>query len=221
MTDASLAYCVPPLLKLDRTSTASGYSTSTFRSTGHFEPRSVDQLRHGQSRRQAQHAPSRLPSSLFLSTSSSLSLSEGAWRFYPRCRGWAAAAARLPPLRLSQPTAAEPASVYRSFCYRLYVALTQWALHVTSTRPFLLPLSQPTAAELLPLHWQFLLPAIRHAQWALHVASTRSYRHSACDGPSYAVVHHYYATLGCCETRAALVLLVTARAVQRAGWGLA
>jgi len=73
----------------------------------------------------------------------------------------------------------------------------QWALHVTSTRSFLLPLSQPTVAELLLP--QFLLPAIRRAQWALHVTSTSSSRRP------HAFVHPYYATLGCRETRAALV----------------
>ena len=61
----------------------------------------------------------------------------------------------------------------------------------------LLPLSQPTVAELLQP--QFLLPAIRRAQWALHVTSTSSSRRP------HALVHPYYATLGCRETRAVLV----------------
>jgi hypothetical protein len=95
---------------------------------------------------------------------------------------------------LSQPTVAE--LLLPQFLLPA-IRRAQWALHVTSTRSFLLPLSQPTVAELLLP--QFLLPAIRRAQWALHVTSTSSSRRP------HAFVHPYYATLGCRETRAALV----------------
>jgi hypothetical protein len=97
-------------------------------------------------------------------------------------------------LPLSQPTVAE--LLLPQFLLPA-IRRAQWALHVTSTRSFLLPLSQPTVAELLLP--QFLLPAIRRAQWALHVTSTSSSRRP------HAFVHPYYATLGCRETRAALV----------------
>ena len=208
--DASRTYCVPPLLTSDRTSTASGYSTSRATSSR------ARWIRHAT----AKHRDSTLASPVAFFY---FQLTQGAWRFHPRC------GARLPPL--SQPTAAElllpqfslPAirraqwalhiTSARSFLLPLSqptaaelllpqfllpaIRRAQWALHVASTRCFLLPLSQPTAAELLLP--QFLLPAKRRAQWALHVTSTRSSR------PSYAVVHPYYATLGCRETRAALV----------------
>ena len=148
--NASLAYCVPPLL--DRTSTASGYSTSTARATS-SRARWI-------SHATAKHSTLASPVAFFY--------------FQPT-------AAELPQPQLLLPA----------------IRRARWALHVASTRCFLLPLSQPTAAELLQP--QLLLPAIRRARWALHVASTRSSR------PSYAVVHPYYATLGCRETRAALV----------------
>jgi hypothetical protein len=206
--NASLAYCVPPLLTIDRTSTASGYSTA----------RATSSRARWISHATAKHSTLASPVAFFY-----FQLTQGASRFHPRN------GARLPPL--SQPTDAE------LFLPQLLLPATrraQWALHITSTRSFLLPLSQPTAAELLQtqlllpairrarwalhvastrcfllplsqptaaelLQTQLVLPAIRRARWALHVASTRSSR------PSYAVVHPYYATLGCRETRAALV----------------
>jgi hypothetical protein len=160
--NASLAFCVPPLLTIDRTSTASGYSTA----------RATSSRARWISHATAKHSTLASPVAFFY--------------FQPTAA------------ELLQPQLLLPA-----------IRRARWALHVASTRCFLLPLSQPTAAELLQP--QLLLPAIRRARWALHVASTRSSR------PSYAVVHPYYATLGCRETRAALV----DRAVQRAGWGLA
>jgi len=169
--NASLAFCVPPLLTIDRTSTASGYSTA----------RATSSRARWISHATAKHSTLASPVAFFY-----FQLTQGAWRFHPRN------GARLPPL--SQPTDAE------LFLPQLLLPATrraQWALHITSTRSFLLPLSQPTAAELLQT--QLVLPAIRRARWALHVASTRSSR------PSYAVVHPYYATLGCRETRAVLV----------------
>ena len=167
--DAFLAYCVPPLIA--RTSTASGYSTA----------RATSSRARWISHATAKHSTLASPVAFFY-----FQLTQGAWRFHPRC------GARLPPL--SQPTAAE--LLLPQFLLPA-IHRAHWALHITSTRSFLLPLSQPTAAELLQP--QLLLPAIRRARWALHVASTRSSR------PSYAVVHPYYATLGCRETRAALV----------------
>ena len=146
--DASLAYCVPPLIA--RTSTASGYSTA----------RATSSRARWISHATAKHSTLASPVAFFY--------------FQPTAA------------ELLQPQLLLPA-----------IRRARWALHVASTRCFLLPLSQPTAAELLQP--QLLLPAIRRARWALHVASTRSSR------PSYAVVHPYYATLGCRETRAALV----------------
>ncbi len=86
---------------------------------------------------------------------------QGAWRFHPRC-----GASLLP---LLQPTVAE--LLLPQFLLPA-IRRAQWALHVTSTRSFLLPLSQPTQAVaelLLLLLPQFLLhvPAIRRAQAAL------------------------------------------------------
>ena len=129
--DASLAYCVLPLL-FDRTSAASGYSTS----------RATSSRARWNSYATAKHSTPVPAAAFFYFT-------QGAWRFHPRCGA------------------------------------------------SLLPLSQPTVAELLQP--QFLLPAIRRAQWALHVTSTSSSRRP------HALVHPYYATLGCRETRAALV----------------
>ena len=176
--DASRTYCVPPLLTSDRTSTASGYSTS----------RATSSRARWISHATAKHSTLASPVAFFY-----LQLTQGAWRFHPR------SGARLPPL--SQ----RPGPVHKLTDAELFLPQrllpatrrAQWALHITSTRSFLLPLSQPTAAELLQT--QLVLPAIRRARWALHVASTRSSR------PSYAVVHPYYATLGCRETRAAVV----------------
>ena len=164
--DASLAYRVLPL---DRTSAASGYSTS----------RATSSRARWSSYATAKHSTPVPAAAFFYFT-------QGAWRFHPRC-----GASLLP---LSQPTVAE---LLQPQFLLPAIRRAQWALHVTSTRSFLPPLSQPTVAELLQP--QFLLPAIRRAQWALHVTSTSSSRRP------HALVHPYYATLGCRETRAVLV----------------
>ncbi len=136
--DASLAYCVLPLL-FDRTSAASGYSTS----------RATSSRARWSSHATAIH--STLVSAAAFFYFFQFTPSQGASRFHPRCGA------------------------------------------------SLLPLSQPTVAELPPP--QLLLPAIRRAQWALQVTSTRSSLRP------HAIVHPYrdYATLGCRETRAVLV----------------
>ena len=172
--------CFPRLLRAatshDRSHrTASGYSTA----------RATSSRARWISHATAKHSTLASPVAFFY-----LQLTQGAWRFHPR------SGARLPPL--SQPVhKLTDAELFLPQRLLPATRRAQWALHITSTRSFLLPLSQPTAAELLQP--QLVLPAIRRARWALHVASTRSSR------PSYAVVHPSYATLGCRETRAALV----------------
>jgi hypothetical protein len=150
---------VPPLI--DRTSTASGYSTA------HGPQALRAALGPGPgwiSHATAKHSTLASPVAFFY-----FQHAQGAWRFHPR------SGARLPPLP-------QPASVHKPTDAELFLpqlllpatrrAPSQWALHITSTRSFLLPLSQPTAAELLQT--QLVLPAIRRARWALQVASTRA-----------------------------------------------
>jgi hypothetical protein len=79
--DASLAYCALPLL-FDRTSAASGYSTS----------RATSSRARWNSYATAKHSTPVSAAAFFYFT-------QGAWRFHPRC------GASLPPL--SQPTVAE------------------------------------------------------------------------------------------------------------------
>ena len=102
----------------------------------------------------------------------------------------------VPPL-IARTSTASGYSTARATSSRARWISHATAKHSTLASPVAFFYFQPTAAELLQP--QLLLPAIRRARWALHVASTRSSR------PSYAVVHPYYATLGCRETRAALV----------------
>ncbi len=150
--DAPPAYCVPPLLTgtADRTSTASGYSTS----------RATSSRARKISHATAKHSTLASPVAFFY-----FQFTQGARRFHPRCGG------RLPPSPLSQPTAAELLPL-QFLLPAIRRAPSQWALHVTSTRPFLLSLSQPTGQGLIPL-LQFSLPAIRRPQWALHAGSGR------------------------------------------------
>ena len=140
--------------------------------TGHFEPRSVEQLRHGQ----AQHARPR--SSLLLLHSGRLAVSS--------------------PLR------GEPASSVTAHCR----GATTTAVFATGYTPrsvgparhlALLPASSVTAHCRGATTTAVLLPAIRRAQWAMQATSTRSSLRP------HAIVHPYYATLGCRETRAVLV----------------
>ena len=156
--DASLAYCALPLL-LDRTSrgAASGYSTS----------RATSSRARWNSYATAKHSTPVPAAAFFYFT-------QGAWRFHPRC-----GASLLP---LSQLAHCRGATIVTASVPQLLLPAIRRAQSghgpCTSPRhaPFLLPLSQPTVAELhLP---QVLLPAIRRrgAQWAraMHVTSTVS-----------------------------------------------
>ena len=102
--DASLAYCVLPLL-LDRTSAASGYSTS----------RATSSRARWNSYATAKHSTPVPAAAFFYFT-------QGAWRFHPRC-----GASLLP---LSQPTVAE---LLQPQFLLPAIRRAQWALHVTST----------------------------------------------------------------------------------------
>ena len=102
--DASLAYRVLPLL-LDRTSAASGYSTS----------RATSSRARWNSYATAKHSTPVPAAAFFYFT-------QGAWRFHPRCGASLLPLSQLTVAELLQPQFLLPA-----------IRRAQWALHVTST----------------------------------------------------------------------------------------